>query len=214
MDNSARETPNQSDSERFSRSLRQRVWTVGLLFLSFLAYSFVRTPIPAVNEPHYLTKAKHFWNPDWGRGDLFLESSNPHYVFYSVVGSLTQWCSLEKTAGISRVAALLLLAMGFESLLSLVLRGVRPIVGAVWVYLGLAAVGNLSGEWIIGGVEGKVFAYGFAFWGAGLAVRGQFLPLSGVIGLRSQLSPHRGNLVRVCDFYGAYRSPILGESRG
>ena len=26
-------------------------------------------PVPDVNEPHYLSKAKHYWNPDWCRAE-------------------------------------------------------------------------------------------------------------------------------------------------
>lgn len=150
---------------------RHRLATIGVLFASFLAYSFVRVPVPAVNEPHYLTKAKHLWNPAWSPGDLFLESSNPHFVFYAVIGGLTRVCTLEQTAVIGRTAALLLLAVGFESLISTALRRRSALIGATWLYLGLAASGNLSGEWIVGGIEGKVLAYGFAFWGAGLAAQ-------------------------------------------
>jgi len=189
MDQPQRELPNSRQPEQLWWTRRQRGWAVVLLFAGLLAYSFVRTPIPAVNEPHYLTKAKHFWNPDWGRGDLFLESSNPHYVFYSTVGSLTQWFSLEQTAAISRVAALLLLAVGLESLLSVVLTGMRPVLATAALYLGMMAIGNLAGEWIIGGVEGKVFAYGFAFWAAGLAARGFLLRPATLLGFAVSFHP-------------------------
>src|SRR5690606_21616877 len=71
------------------------VWgQTGLLLLLFLAYSFWCRPVPSVNEPHYLTKAKHYWQPSWCAGDFFLESSNPHLVFYRTVGALTQWFTL------------------------------------------------------------------------------------------------------------------------
>jgi hypothetical protein len=46
--------------------------------VSFLVYAAIAAPLPALNEPHYLAKAKHFWNPAWCAGDLFLESANAH----------------------------------------------------------------------------------------------------------------------------------------
>lgn len=30
-------------------------------------------PAPDVNEPHYLGKAKHYWNHAWAPGDFFFE---------------------------------------------------------------------------------------------------------------------------------------------
>ncbi len=51
-----------------------------LLFLiDFLAtfcvfWIYAGNQVPDVNEPHYWSKAAHFWNPELGRGDLFLES--------------------------------------------------------------------------------------------------------------------------------------------
>ncbi len=197
-----------------TRTSLQRGLTVSLLFLSFLAASILRAPIPGVNEPHYLTKAKHFWDPAWARGDLFLESASPHYVFYAVVGPLTQWCSLEQTAWIGRLAALLLVAFGFESLISTVLRSSRLIVGAAWIWLGLAAWGNLSGEWMIGGVEGKVFAYGFAFWGAGLCIRRKYTPAGILLGFAVSFHPVVGIwcvLATVCGLYFAANSPSADE---
>ena len=52
-----------------------------LVWAMFLSTSLIRAPIPAVNEPHYLGKAKHYWDPAWCAGDFLLDSSNPHLVF-------------------------------------------------------------------------------------------------------------------------------------
>lgn len=172
-----------------SADFQRRMGTLIVLFASFLACSFIRTPIPAVNEPHYLAKAKHFWDPDWCRGDLFLESSNPHFVYYTVVGSLTTILTLEQTAAIARVAGLLILAVGFQSLLSTALRTCSSVVWATWFFLGFSAIGNFSGEWVVGGIEGKVFAYGFAFWGAGLAANSRPKLAGACLGLGISFHP-------------------------
>ena len=83
-------------------------WLVGILalWLMLLVWSFVRTPIPAVNEPHYMTKARHFWNPEWCDRDFFLSSSNPHLFYYVTVGWLTNFCSLHMATLISRLFGL------------------------------------------------------------------------------------------------------------
>ena len=35
-------------------------------------------PVPEVNEPYYLGKAVHFWNPQWAAGDWFLQTKDTH----------------------------------------------------------------------------------------------------------------------------------------
>jgi len=126
----------------------------------------MRCPVPGVSEPHYLCKAKHYWDPDFCPGDFFLESSNAHLVFYQSVGLLTQFFSLEQTAWLGRIAALALLAWGWVRCVGRIVPGTWTGLWAMWMYLAIAAVGNWSGEWMVGGVEAKVFAYGFGFWAA------------------------------------------------
>lgn len=146
-----------------SRLTPQAILIIALIGGSFAADSFLRFPIPGTNEPHYLCKAKHYWNPQWCAGDFFLESSNAHSVFYQIVGALTQWLSLHDTALFGRLAGFLLLAIGWFRLFRVLTPGLwSPLISA-WTYLGITAIGNFSGEWIIGGIESKVFAYGFLF---------------------------------------------------
>ena len=130
----------------------------------------MRAPTPAVNEPHYLAKARHFFDPAWCAGDFFLESSNPHLVFYVLAGPLTQAFPLATVAWIGRVLGLLLLGTGWAAL-------VRQLVADHWAaliatagFLLAAATGNLSGEWVVGGVESKLLAYGLLAWSAANAI--------------------------------------------
>jgi hypothetical protein len=141
-----------------------------LVWLSFLVYGAIAAPVPAVNEPHYLCKAKHYWQPEWCSGDFFLESSNAHVVFFATIGSLTQWLSFEQTACIGRVLASLILAVGWCALMKRLASQRWFGLMTCWQFLALQSCGNFSGEWLIGGVEGKVFSYGFLF-----AALGQFL---------------------------------------
>ncbi len=146
-----------------SKITPQAILIVLLIGGSFAADSFLRFPIPGTNEPHYLTKAKHFWNPEWCSSDFFLESSNAHAFFYQTIGYATQWLSLHNIALLGRFTGFLLLAMGWFRLIRVLIPGVwSPLISA-WIYLGIAAIGNFSGEWVIGGIESKVFAYGFLF---------------------------------------------------
>src|SRR5579863_5060866 len=133
------------------------------VFLSFTIDSFARSPIPAPNEPHYLCKAKHYWEPSWCAGDFFLESSNAHLVFYETFGLLTRVLSLTTAAVIGRLIGLAILAAGWTAMIHSLIRGRWPPVWAAWVFLAVSAVGSLSGEWLVGGIESKVVAYGLLF---------------------------------------------------
>ncbi|MBV09357.1 DUF6798 domain-containing protein [Rubinisphaera sp.] len=150
-------------------------WLVGILalWLMLLVWSFVRTPIPAVNEPHYMTKARHFWNPEWCDRDFFLSSSNPHLFYYVTVGWLTNFCSLHMATLISRLFGLLIFAIGWSKLARSLVPGFAAAHLAMALFLLLQASVNFSGEWVIGGIESKVFSYGFGFWGIGSLLRKQ-----------------------------------------
>ena len=148
-------------------TLLARVGPAVGVWLVFLTFSAFRAPVPAVNEPHYLGKAEHFWNPGFAPGDLFLESSNPHLVFYVVLGPLTRWLPGPAVAWIGRLTGLALLAAGWTVLCRVVTGRRSTALPAAAVFLLTAAVGNFSGEWLIGGIESKIFAYGLLFLGLG-----------------------------------------------
>ena len=116
---------------------------------SFAADSFMRFPVPGTNEPHYLTKARHYWNPQWCADDFFLESSNAHLFFFQTVGAVTQVLTLPLTAVLGRIAGFLLLAIGWYRLINILCPGFWAPLITAWFYLALAAIGNFSGEWII-----------------------------------------------------------------
>lgn len=166
-----------------------RLFRVSLLFAAFMAYSVLRIPVPGVNEPHYLTKSRHFWLPEWCAGDMFLESANAHQFFYQTVGWLAAAFSFEQAAWIGRALALLLLAFGWDRLLSC-LTGTRSgSLWAAWLFLLFHAFGNFSGEWLVGGVEAKVFAYAFVFWGCGCLLQGSTLKAAAFYGLAVSMHP-------------------------
>ncbi len=154
-------------------------WVVALAGL-FLGFSLIRSPIPGVNESHYLCKARHFWQPEWCRGDLFLESANPHAVFYAVFGWLTTRLSLEQTALLIRAGQSLLLAAGWLAVTVRCLGDQRRAITAAVLFLLLHATGTWSGEWIIGGAESKVWAYGFLMLGMAAAIDGRW-PVAGLL---------------------------------
>jgi hypothetical protein len=131
-------------------------------------------PVPDVNETVYLTKARHFADPSWGRGDFFLETPDAHGVFYLLFSPLAASLSLEQAAWIGRVAGWLMLAAGFR-------HAVVPLVAAPWGRLAAAATfalvmeqTTMAGEWVIGGCEAKVFAWALVFGALGEIGFGRF----------------------------------------
>ncbi|MEX0716106.1 MAG: hypothetical protein WD066_05950, partial [Planctomycetaceae bacterium] len=159
------------------------------MFAMFLAFSALRAPVPAVNEPHFLAKAKHYWDPAWCPGDFFLDSGNAHLVFFQAVGLVAQVLPLDAAAWLGRVAALALLAAGWTALVRRLLAGSWAPVWIAAVFLLFAAVGNLSGEWLIGGVESKVFSYAFVFFGLAAAIDRRWIAAGAWGGLAIALHP-------------------------
>lgn len=155
---------------------RPRVWlAVAETLLVFLAiFLHGATLPPDLNEVHYLGKARHYWNPAWCQGDFFLETADAHQVFYWTFGWLTLdrfGLSLDRVAWIGRLATWVLLAIAWRRLSWAVVP--RPVVAVVTAVLFLALVArcHMAGEWIVGGVEAKGFAYAMVLFGLGSLVQ-------------------------------------------
>lgn len=122
-------------------------------------------PIPDNNEAYYLGKAMHYWNPDWLSGDFFLETADAHTVFYFTFGWLSIWLSPVALACVGRAICWSLLAWGWRRLsFAAVPRPWWSILTAA-LFVGLLERFHLAGEWVVGGVEAKPFAYALVFFG-------------------------------------------------
>jgi hypothetical protein len=150
-------TSDSSDSDQ--PSLWLRLVEVLLIILVFFAMS--GDPTPHQNEPYYLCRLKHFWNPAWCAGDFFLESADAHATFVWTFGWITKWLSLTATAWVGRLFVWTLLACAWQRLSWRIVS--RPLFSvlsaALWVVLIDRA--NLAGEWVVGGFESKCMAYVF-----------------------------------------------------
>jgi len=128
-------------------------------------------PVPDVNEPYYLGKAIHYWNPDWLHGDFFMESPDTHKVFYFTFGWLSLWLPPVALAWTGRILSWALLAWAWRRL------SFAVVPKAWWSVLTAALFGclmercQMAGEWVIGGVEAKPFAYVFVLLGIESLVR-------------------------------------------
>jgi hypothetical protein len=145
---------------------------IALIFAVFaLAGSW---PVPDVNEPHYLGKVIHYWNPDWLRGDFFMESVDTHKVFYFTFGWLSLWLCPTALAWTGRVATWFLLAWSWRRLSVAAVPIAWCSVLTAAVFACLMDRCHMAGEWVIGGVEAKGFAYVFVFLGLEALLRNRW----------------------------------------
>src|SRR3954471_16679492 len=125
-----------------------RLATFEAIWIFFIFFLFAGSLPPDVGESHYLVKAKHYWQPSWCAGDLFLESRDAHPAFYWTFGWVTRFCSLAATAWIGRFLTWWLLAWSWQRLSWALIP--RPLFSLLSAGLMLAFVkhGNLAGEWV------------------------------------------------------------------
>jgi hypothetical protein len=153
----------------------RRLWQgadLGLVWLVIILEGL--QPVPAVNESHYLAKARHFWNPAWCPGDLFLDSGDVHWFFYATFGWLTCWFSLGAVAWIGRIVTWLLLGWSWYRLSQAVTTrwGMAPLSAGLFVLCNARL--NMAGEWVVGGVESKGFAYALVWLALERMLRGRW----------------------------------------
>jgi uncharacterized protein DUF6798 len=150
---------------------------LALLFAAQAAW-----PPPEPNEPHYLGKAKHYWNPDWAPHDFFFNSADTHRVFYVALGWLSRWLPLDQFAWCGRIATWILLAWAWRRLSWTIVPRPGWAFVSGFLFLSLNAGYQLAGEWVVGGFEAKPIAYVLVFlalaelardrWNAALALLG------------------------------------------
>jgi hypothetical protein len=153
-------------------SRRQALIETALVFAVFCLQG--AWPVPDVNEPYYLGKAIHFWNPAWAAGDAFLQTADSHLVFYWTLGWLSLWLPPAALAWTLRTITWALLAWAWRRLsVALVPRPWFSLLTAT-LFLFLLQHFAMAGEWVVGGAEAKGFAYVMVFLGLEALVRGQW----------------------------------------
>ena len=131
-------------------------------------------PVPDVNETAYLTKARHYADPAWARGDFFLETPDAHGVFYQLMSPLAAAVPLTQAAWIGRWLGWLTLACGFRHAVVRLLPGAWSRVLAAALFSLALRHTTAAGEWVIGGCESKVFSWGLVLFGVGEIASGWF----------------------------------------
>lgn len=186
------------------------------VFFIYAGYS-----VPSVNEPHYWSKASHFWDSSFGKGDLFLESGDAHWLFFATFGVLTQLLPLPTAVWTGRFLVWLGLTWSWTILArSLWVRQnvqgdekalclnqqVMPLTGTFWSLVWLAGMhwGHWAGEWVVGGCESKGIAYAFIFLGMSMAIQKKWTLTWTFLGLASAFHVVTGVWVILCTVVVSY----------
>ena len=143
----------------FSR--KQVLAEISLIFAVFFVHG--AWPVPDVNGSYYLGKAIHFWNPGWVSGDFFLETADTHEVFYLTFGWLALWLSPTVLAWTGRLLTWALMAWAWRRMSHVYLPQHWASVVTAAVFVCLLDHCHMAGEWVIGGVEAKGFAFVLVF---------------------------------------------------
>lgn len=152
--------------------------------LVFLAFFWQGAwPVPDVNEPYYLGKAVHFWNPSWCPRDDFFATGDAHLVFYTTFGWLSVFLPLSTLAWTGRILTWALLAAAWCFLGHKLSLREGPLVLSGILFVAFQERMAMAGEWVIGGVEAKGFAYGLVLFALGMLASGRWRPALILLGL-------------------------------
>lgn len=136
---------------------------VALLFLIIIVF-FLRFSFQ-YNEMDVIPYAKAVFNNDWLKNDWYLNLKIPYRYFFSYpVGFFVNTFGFAKTIIVGRIFSYMLIAIALNSLIrSLNAKSNNFLYYfAIILFFLIFPSGYGANEWMVGGFETKVFAYGFA----------------------------------------------------
>ncbi len=164
---------NQFAEQQHDSAARWRAgFEVLLIFVVFAVYA--GWPVPDPNEPHYLGKARHYWDPAWIQNDFFLQSADSHWAFYVTCGWASRFLAFPALAWVGRVATWALLAIAWRRLSWSVIPQIGMSILSAALFVTLNENFQMAGEWVVGGFEAKGLAYALVFAGLAELVRGRW----------------------------------------
>ncbi len=164
-------------------SRRQAIFESLLIFLVFCLQG--AWPVPEVNEPYYLGKAIHYWDPHWASSDWFLHTADTHAVFYFSVGWLALLLKPTAFAWTVRLLTWALLAWSWQRLSRAVVPKAWISVLTATLFVFLLQHYNMAGEWVVGGAESKGFSFALIFLALEALVEGCWNRMWLLLGLAS-----------------------------
>ena len=164
-------------------SRRQAILETLLIFAVFCLQG--AWPVPEVNEPYYLGKAIHYWNPHWASSDWFLQTADTHAVFYFSVGWLALILTPTAFAWTLRLLTWALLAWSWQRLSRAVVPRAWASVLTATLFVFLLQHYNMAGEWVVGGAEAKGFSFVLVFLALEALVEGYWNRMWILLGVAS-----------------------------
>ncbi|MGO9111062.1 MAG: DUF6798 domain-containing protein [Thermoguttaceae bacterium] len=162
---------------------RQAILETLLIFAVFCLQG--AWPVPEVNEPYYLGKAIHYWNPRWASSDWFLQTADTHAAFYFSVGWLALILKPTALAWTLRLLTWALLAWSWQRLSRAVVPTPWASVLTATLFVFLLQHYNMAGEWVVGGAEAKGFSFVLVFLALEAMVEGFWNRMWLLLGLAS-----------------------------
>jgi hypothetical protein len=137
-------------------------WRVFLAVLFLLAGRYVLLPPLVQNEADTLPLARQVLVPNWLPGDWYLNQP-PGYrlAFDYTAGWLVARLSFALGAALGRLLVCVLFALGVQALANALRLGARWAVLGLLTFLVVFNQSLVAGEWMVGGLEAKPFAYAF-----------------------------------------------------
>ncbi|MEQ1830558.1 MAG: DUF6798 domain-containing protein, partial [Pirellula sp.] len=195
---------NQDSHDKTSSAWAASIF-VDFLGVFCLFFIYAGSSVPAINEPHYWSKAAHFWNPNFGLGDLFLESGDAHWLFFATFGYLTQVLPIVWAVWVGRLICWLLLATGWTVLGRSIWSSSSsfPLVATAFALVWLSGLhwGHWAGEWVVGGCESKGIAYAFIFFGLAMVIQHRWTLAWTLLGIAAAFHVVVGIWVIACTLF-------------
>lgn len=157
-------TPPRSLAERIRQALTSRI-AIEAAIVFALCFMHGGDAPPGVNEAHYLCKARRFYEPTFCGPDFFLATKDAHLAFFATFGLIAAWLPLPAAAWVSRSICWLVFAAGWARLARATALSLPASLLGCGAFLAATYWLHQSGEWVVGGAEGKSVAYGLALWG-------------------------------------------------
>ncbi len=138
-------------------------------------------------------------------------------MFFGTFGALPNFLTLEASAIIGRAVGLLLFAIAWTSL-GRRLTGSRTSAALALSLFCLYALAvyrvpwlSLSGEWVVGGIEGKLPAWAFALFAIRWAIDRRWLAFGATVGLATSFHPVVGAWTAICVVIAECFSSLRGD---
>ena len=158
------------------------------ILLSLLIFSYLLVGNMADNEVGKLMLAKQLISPDWLSNDWYLSQPQKYQALFQIFfGQSIYNIGFLATSIIGRVIYYSLISLGLVLIAREIKLRLLGLVSAITLFLLSYQGMAIAGEWMIGSLETKGFAYGFIFIAIWLAMKQRYVWMVASLGLATSL---------------------------